>query len=264
MARAFQGLYLFHIGSGVPLRNADLWFPTKFVQVAGRLRATRDRRYLAPGSFLIADLVAGCYDEALPRHCTGALLDLGCGHVPLYAAYRARVAAVTCADWSNTLHKNPYLDAEVDLTAPLPFPSAAFDTILLSDVLEHLPEPALLWQEMQRVLRPGGKLIMNVPFYYPIHEAPWDFYRYSRFALTRFAETSGFKVISLEPVGGLPEVFTDLGAKLLARLPGPGRWAARGLQCACLGCLRLPLGRKASRSTGETFPLGYFGVFQKP
>lgn len=230
----------------------------------GRLRATRDRRHLAPGSILIAELVAGCYDQAIPLHCAGALLDLGCGHVPLFAAYRTWVTTVTCADWGNTLHKNPYLDAEVDLTAALPFPGEAFDTVLLSDVLEHLPEPALLWRELQRILRPGGKVLLNVPFYYPIHEAPWDYYRYSRFALARFAETSGFRVLSLEPIGGLPEVFTDLGAKLLARLPGPGRWAARGLQAACLWSLRLPLGRKASRMTCERFPLGYFGVFQKP
>ena len=215
------------------------------------------------GSFLIADLVAGCYDHAIPQHCAGALLDLGCGHVPLFAAYRTRVAAITCADWGNSLHKNPYLDAEVDLTAPLPFPSGAFDTILLSDVLEHLPEPGLLWREMDRVLRPGGKLIMNVPFYYQIHEAPWDYYRFSRFALARFAQTSGFRVLSLEPIGGLPEVFTDLAAKVLAHFSRPGRWAAWGLQYACLWCLRTPLGRKASRATRERFPLGYFGVFQK-
>ena len=246
-----------------PLQNSTEWFPTKYVQVKGRLRANRDARHLGVGSFLIADLVAECYDQAIPQHCSGALLDLGCGHVPLFAAYRPRVSAITCADWGNSLHKNRFLDAEVDLTAPLPFPDGAFNTILLADVLEHLPEPAELWREMQRVLRPGGKLILNVPFYYPIHEAPWDYYRYSRFALARFAEISGFQVVSLAPIGGLPEVFADLGAKLLARVPGAGRWAALGLQYACLGCLRLPLGRRASRATWERFPLGYFGVFQK-
>ena len=59
---------------------------------------------------------------------------------------------------------------------------------------------------LARVLRPGGKLLLCVPFFYWIHEEPHDYYRYTEFALARFCELSELKIICLEAYGGLPEV----------------------------------------------------------
>src|SRR4029077_560045 len=122
----------------------------------------------------------------------------------------------------NTEHKNRHLDRELDLTNNLPFRDDEFDTIILSDVLEHIPVPEHLWKEMARILSKNGKIIMNVPVFYWLHEEPYDYYRYTEFALRRFVEISGMRLIQLTSIGGAPEIIADLFAKNILRLPKLG------------------------------------------
>ncbi|MFT3885232.1 MAG: class I SAM-dependent methyltransferase [Flavobacteriales bacterium] len=245
------------------MRNAEQWSPTKFVMHNERLRGSRDRRMVALGSRLMADLVARFYQEALPTYARGRLIDLGCGHVPLYASYKDHVDSVTCVDWGNSMHRNPYLDLEQDLGRPLAFGADAFDTILLSDVLEHIRHPERLMGEMHRILADGGHVIMNVPFYYRLHEQPFDFYRYTRFALTSMAEDAGFTVVSLTAVGGVPEILADLVAKMAVHVPLIGRPMAAFVQTFTAWLVGSGLGRKFSRRTSDDFPLGYAVVLRK-
>jgi SAM-dependent methyltransferase len=66
----------------------------------------------------------------------------------------------------------------------LPFGDEAFDLVLCAEVLEHMHSPALALAEMRRVLKAGGRLLLTTPFAYPIHYAPTDYYRFTRFGLT--------------------------------------------------------------------------------
>ena len=151
-------------------------------------------------------------------HCRGRLLDLGCGKVPFYALYREYVSEIICVDWSNSLHGNGHVDAECDLTKDLPFANASFDSIILSDVLEHIPTPERLWGEMARLLRPGGNLLLSVPFFYWLHEEPHDYYRYTKYALRRFAEATGFDILLIKELGGAPEIMVDILSKFISRV----------------------------------------------
>jgi len=246
------------------MRNQEKWEPSKYVYKKGQLVASRDRKEVAVGSRLIVDLIAAFYDRNLRRHAKGRLLDLGCGNVPLYAAYREFVADNICVDWAHTLHRNEHLDYEVDLTNTLPFSDSEFDTIILSDVLEHIPVPEQLWKEIARLLSRNGKVMMNIPFYYWLHEQPHDYYRYTEFALRRFVEISGLRLIQLEPIGGAPEVMADIFAKNILRLPRLGCSLALVAQWFMLGFIRTKLGRKMSDATNRSFPFGYFLVAEKP
>jgi SAM-dependent methyltransferase len=214
-------------------------------------------------SRLIADRTAGFYDAHLKLHAKGRLLDLGCGKVPLYDAYRDYVTDCVCVDWGNSLHKNDYLDFEADLTQTLPFKDGEFDTIVLSDVLEHIPDPDRFCQEMARVLSAHGKLLMNVPYFYWLHEKPYDFYRYTEFALRRFMERSGMEVVELLATGGSPEVLADFLAKNVRRVPVIGAPTAIFSQWAVAAFTGTPIGRKVSVASGQTYPLGYFMVAGK-
>ena len=245
------------------MQNRDQWQPTKFVMRGGRLRASRDPEQVGVGSRLAADLTAAFYDANLRRHCRGRLIDLGCGDVPLYEAYRDLASEIVCVDWEQTQHTSAFVDRRCDLSQPLPFPDATFDTIILSDVLEHVPEPAVLWREMSRILAPGGKLIMNVPFYYCVHEAPHDYYRYTEFALRRSADLEGFEIVLLESAGGSPEVLADIGAKHLQFVPVIGKTLAAAVQGVTHAFVRTTVGRKLSRRTAEAFPFGYFLIARK-
>lgn len=246
------------------MRNREKWRPSKYVYKQGKLSASKDPKEVGIGSRLIVDLIAAFYDSNLRQHAKGRLLDLGCGNVPLFAAYREFVTANICVDWAHTLHRNEHLDYEVDLTNALPFSDGEFDTIILSDVLEHIPVPEQLWKEMARLLSRNGKVIMNIPFYYWVHEQPHDYYRYTEFALRRFVEISGLRLIQLEPIGGAPEVMADIFAKSILRLPRLGRSLALVAQWFMLGFIRTKLGRKVSEATSRSFPFGYFLVAEKP
>jgi len=246
------------------MKNEAAWQPSKYEVRKGRLRASRDPMQVGVTSRLITDLIAAKYELNLPRFAKGKLLDLGCGQAPLYCVYQPLVSEVTCVDWKNSMHGNDYLDFEVDLTRDLPFEAEAFDTILLSDVLEHIPTPDDLWIEMARILSPGGSILMNTPFLYWLHEEPHDFYRYTEFALRRFAERSELEVVELSPIGGAPEAITDLTSKNLTRIPGAGGILAGWLQALTTLLLRTGLGQSASSKTEHRFPLGYFMVARKP
>lgn len=246
------------------MQNQEKWKPSKFIYKNGKLRASKDAKEVNIGSRLNVELIADFYQRNLRLHAKGKLLDLGCGKVPLYAAYKEFIADNICVDWSNTFHKNEYLDYELDLTKKLPFNDNEFDTIILSDVLEHIPVPELLWVEMTRILTMNGKIIMNVPFYYWLHEQPHDYYRYTEFALRRFAQNCGLRLVQLEPTGGAPEIMTDIFAKNILRLPKLGRSLSLIAQWVTLRFIRTKLGKRISVATSSNFPLGYFLVAEKP
>lgn len=245
------------------MQHAERWTPSKYVMRGGRLRSSRDASQVGIGSRLIADAVAGRYAQQLPRFAAGRLVDLGCGTVPLYGAYRSLVDSVTCVDWPNSPHAAQHLDVTADLGQRLPFADASFETVILSDVLEHVPDPWLLWREMARLLGPGGHAFVNVPFLYGIHEGPHDYFRYTEFALRRFAGQSGFELVHFEALGGSLHVLADLLAKHLAHVPLLGRPLALLTQMLVGALDHTRLGRRIAERSGTRFPLGYFLVARR-
>ncbi len=245
------------------MKNAEQWRPTKFVQTRHGLRASRDLKHVCLESRFIADIIAQHYARALRGHARGRLLDLGCGHVPLYEIYRDSVLENVCVDWDNTLHVNPFLDQTVDLIENWPFEPASFDTVLLTDVLEHIAEPMNVMRQIAAILRPGGKLILGVPFFYWLHEQPHDYYRYTKHALRRFCELAGLRVVELESYGGLPEVLLDLTSKGLELLPRPLKVSLRPLHTLVSRISESTSCQKLSNWSKEEFPLGYILIAEK-
>jgi SAM-dependent methyltransferase len=245
------------------MKNINDWKPTKYEWKSKRLRGSRNPAHLTVSSRLVTDITASFYQEYIPKYANGKLADLGCGNVPFYHVYKNHVTENICADWPNTSHKNQYLDIECDLNQILPFPSSEFDTIIISEVLEHISNPELLWNEMSRILKPKGKILLSVPFFYKIHEAPFDFYRYTEFALKKFAEKNNLTVLELKSFGGLPEILADIIAKNAAKLPLIGNFLCRMIQSSCWSFVHTSIGRKISNNSGVAYPLGYFMVVEK-
>ena len=245
------------------MRNRDKWSPSKFVYRKGKLIASRNPKVVGAGSRLNADTIAAFYDTYIPLYARGKLIDLGCGRVPLFEVYRDHVDQNICVDWENTIHHSECLDYECDITEALPFDDGEFDTVILSDVLEHIPQPEKLWKEISRISAPKGRVLLNVPFCYWLHEEPHDFYRYTEYALRRFAELAGFRILLLKPAGGTPEVLADILAKHFQTVPLVGRTIAIVIQLITAAFVRTTLGKKLSEKTGKKFPLGYFLIAEK-
>jgi len=85
--------------------------------------------------------------------------------------------------------------------AQLPFEDASIDAVTCFEVLEHVPEPNRVMGEIARVLVPGGIAELSMPFLYPVHDAPYDFQRWTEHGWRRSAEVAGLEVIVTESVG---------------------------------------------------------------
>ena len=236
------------------------WRESKFVIYprTGVLRASRSRAEVAIGSRLITDRIGAFYTNALRDYARGRLLDLGCGKAPFLSYYTTYVDEITLVDWGNSMHKNTLLDCEADLNEPLEFASETYDTVVLSDVLEHIAEPQALLSEVSRILKSGsGVLLLNVPFLYQIHEEPHDFHRYTCFSLQRMCAIADLDVVNISSLGGAPEVLIDILSKLFQQVPIVGRSFAAVLQSIGAWLTKFGPGHFASSRTSDRFPLGY-------
>jgi SAM-dependent methyltransferase len=241
------------------VKAIESWRPTKYVAgQSGRLKASADIGDVNVRSRMIVDLAASAYAGAIKAHVRGKVADVGCGKVPLFGIYRDLASEVICIDWPGSLHKSPHLDIEADLNSGIPLPDSSVDTIIATDVIEHLSEPALIWRDFHRILRQDGILIVGVPFLYFIHEEPHDHFRYTRFRLEQYCLDSGLTVLALDEYGGPLAVMLDLIGKNV-----PTRPAAALFQTIARGLIRIPFIRALDRMRAKRFPLGYCLVAQK-
>ena len=199
------------------MRNQDSWRPTKFVIRNQKIGPSPDANVVAVHSRFFTRMIGEHYAAALRQFGHGDLLDLGCGAVPLYAAYRDHVRSTTCIDWPGSRHGSEHVDYALDLNLGLPLNPESFDTILATDVLEHIASPDLLWREMARIAKPEACLIIGVPFLYWIHEQPFDYFRYTEFALRAKCHEHCLEIVELRAYGGALSVIADLIGKQLGR-----------------------------------------------
>lgn len=113
----------------------------------------------------------------------------------------------------------------------MPVESERFDVVVCTQVLEHVPEPKEVLVELNRVLKPGGKLYLSAPLYYPEHEVPYDFFRYTQFGFRHLLDGANFEVEQLEWLEGCymtmaTQFFFASDALSLRSLRGRGMLAA--------------------------------------
>jgi SAM-dependent methyltransferase len=132
----------------------------------------------------------------------GRLLDVGCGHQPYRSLLLSPPSHATDyigLDLPDNLYQPPDLVWDGQ---QIPLPNASVDSVLLTEVLEHCPDPEAVLREIARVLKPGGFMFLTVPFIWPIHTVPYDEFRYTPFALRRLLEGTGFQNPVIEATGG--------------------------------------------------------------
>jgi SAM-dependent methyltransferase len=130
---------------------------------------------------------------ACAHRITGRTLDIGCGQKP-YERLMASSAYVGLEIDSpeNRIKKNA--DFFYDGTR-FPFLDGEFDSALANQVFEHVFNPIEFLRETNRILKPGGTLLLTVPFVWDEHEQPHDFARYSSFGLSALLTGAGFEIV---------------------------------------------------------------------
>lgn len=170
--------------------------------------------------------------ESLGRHASrirGRLLDLGCGDRRYQEVFGSHTASWIGLDWpASGDPRGGHADVHGNVLQ-LPFATGTFDTVLCTQVLEHVPDPLQLFREAHRVLRPEGSLLLTAPQYNVLHEEPRDFFRFTCYGLRHLAETSGFRIQTIEPIGGFIALFAFICVIHVAPLrirPICGAWQA--------------------------------------
>ncbi len=168
--------------------------------------ATVSNRRVAPTTSILSrdyltmqPLIAWLRDVAAPAS-SGILLDWGCGNKPYAPFFAPFVKQHLGADIVQ--NSRGTVEYVVPSGQRLPLENGSVDTLLSTQVLEHVAEPDAYIREVARVLRPGGLFILTCPGHYMLHEEPHDYYRYTRYGLEHLLGAQGLTVERLDTAGG--------------------------------------------------------------
>jgi SAM-dependent methyltransferase len=132
-------------------------------------------------------------EEVLRDIEPGRLLDVGAKGQP----YRALVKRCT-GYISLDIAAHPGVDIVGDIHK-LAWRSGDFDTILMTEVLEHLQNPQRAVDEVHRLLKNGGKCILTTRFFHPYHADPHDYFRFTESGLMYLF--GRFENVEVRPLG---------------------------------------------------------------
>lgn len=169
------------------------------------IKNNRDKLY--PGKVQICDLCNGRYITRKPiydflvEHSSeieGELLDYGCGSMQ-YRSVFYNIERYTGLDIAGA-EKNGFIP-EKDVVyydgIQIPFEDSKFDSAIAIEVFEHVENIEYGLQELSRVLKGEGVLLITVPMTFPLHLEPWDYRRFTFQGLKKVLEENGFRVIDI-------------------------------------------------------------------
>lgn len=144
------------------------------------------------------------------------MLDLGCGKKP-YESLFPSVKSFIGFD----VEKNDRVDV-VGFNWDLPFDDNEFDALISTQVFEHTAKTMETVGEIRRVVRNGGLIFVSVPFVYPIHGAPYDYYRFTKYGLLEIFKE--FELIEIVPLNGYINTQLRLVNIFLSYIPFAKYW----------------------------------------
>ncbi len=230
----------------------------------------RVRAFLGPYYLTERLLLQGL--EELRDLGNGRLVDFGCGDFRLSRPFHSKASEVYGVD--NWLAAYPHRAAPEKATflygsiESAPFRESAFDLVLCTEVLEHVDDPDQVVREIRRVLKPGGKLLLSMPFNYFIHGAPNDYRRYTVFGLEKLLRAHDLEHSEHIVIGnGMASFFAKLAALTGQARGGKAKrllGRATSVLCNLMGSIQIAVSKRPRRLTrleardhDHSDPLGY-------
>jgi SAM-dependent methyltransferase len=234
------------------------WLRSRRQMIEQELVTIEQRRYLSA-------IFYAHYELLLPlirQVARGKFIDLGCGSAPFWYAVVEQVESYHGVDLWPRSDKATFAGDIQNLGM---VQDSSYDSAICIEVLEHLPEPGQAVATIQRILKPGGIVVISVPHLSRLHDLPHDYFRFTEYGLRYLLEQAGLEVVSIQTKGGL---FTFLAHQLSTLLVAVA-WSLPPLKAPLLTLNRffLVLGAfYADRilRTAKTFPQGYIVVARKP
>jgi len=152
--------------------------------------------------------IIGKYLEKIAVGVTGDVLDVGCGNRPYQAFFinaKSYIAIDRLSGVGVTRSNNAIRIKGIDVAGSaeaLPFCSECFDVVLATQLIEHLPHPSIFFGEVSRLLKQNGCLIITFPLIAPLHEEPYDYFRYTEHGIKLFCHEHELKIERVEKMGG--------------------------------------------------------------
>ena len=128
----------------------------------------------------------------------GRVIDVGCGMQPYRKLLGPKVTQYVGVDRAGPLCRP---DVEGDALS-LPFDDASFDSLMCTQVLEHVTDARRALASMARVLKRGARIVLTAPGTWPAHEVPYDFARFTRWGLQEMLAEAGFEDVHIGAQGG--------------------------------------------------------------
>lgn len=195
------------------------------------------------------------------------VLDAGCGRGEIFAEFRRFNVPVDYHGVDLGIGEKDWVfkvSAVADLHR-LPYKNGSFDKVICNQVLEHVDRPDDVLGELVRVLSPGGRMFLSVPFVWHLHQEPYDRFRFSLHALKYLVGKHSLTADHIQPMGGYFSVLRYILSShtlVSANLRGPLKMLIRPLShlykyfdlvvvapvCYCLDHL----------DQGKKLTLGYF------
>jgi SAM-dependent methyltransferase len=212
----------------------------------------------------ISPVLLGLTDALVPRleaHARGRFLDAGCGTQPFRSVVEPHVERYLAYDIEARVDDVDFLGTVEEMSV---VPDRSIDSMLCSEVLEHVAHPRRAAREFARILAPGGTLLLSVPFLARLHEEPHDYFRYTRHGVRDLLDDAGFDVDEIVETGSL---FSFLGHQVSVALVGL-TWHRRALRRIAVTLNDLVVVRPAAvldRLFGgaRLLPLGYVVVAKR-
>ena len=133
-------------------------------------------------------------------YASGKLLDIGCGNKPYEDKLKDRITKYVGVDIVQSS------EDKVDFLCSannIPIENNSFETVISTQTIEHLEDHQGLINEAFRLLKPNGIFILSGPMYWPLHEEPYDFFRFTKYGFKYILEKSGFEIIDIKSNGGV-------------------------------------------------------------
>lgn len=146
-------------------------------------------------------------NSILPAFRNGKVLDIGCGEQPLKKYFEQTHLYKGLDHCQNSKNNIDYLTT---IDNPRLSLEDQFDIIICTEVMEHVFDWKIAFENMAKLCTASGVILITCPMFYPLHEEPYDFWRPTPYAISKFAELNGFNIVLEKRIGDGKDILGTL------------------------------------------------------